>query len=166
MPAASRRRYDKSERAGWTCADCLTLEEGRTDYAKHRRVGQLDEATLDCSICGALPRIQFSESDRHNAANPKHLTLCRTCRSPRCTNPSCPTCSVCRAPQCSAPGSCGKELVPVNPQQQPRTLADKFRLRCQYCQYPPCKTCGKPMPTGSRPQFKKSGNVVWTCPSC
>ena len=35
MPAGSRNRFARSERAEWTCGDCLTLEESKKVRAKY-----------------------------------------------------------------------------------------------------------------------------------
>ena len=98
--------------------------------------------------------------------NRKQLTLCKSCRSPKCTNPACTTCQVCRSPLCANPGVCGKELVPVNPKQLPATEDARSLFRCQACRYPPCKACGKQMPKGTKARFEKSGHTEWTCGDC
>ena len=100
------------------------------------------EAMLRCERCGMKPRSAFTASDIHHAANEKQATLCRDCRSPSCTNPACPTCKVCRDAECKSPGSCGKELVTLNPFTLPKTEEDRKTFLCLACLPIPCTLCG------------------------
>ena len=167
MPGGKlRQRLDKSGEMEWTCGDCLTLQVGQKDADTHRRRKSGAEDMLTCSRCGPLPKNAFSESDAHHATNPNRVTLCRNCRSPACTNPSCPTCRICRDASCRLPGQCGKSLVPVNPKVLPETEQERLRFLCHNCRFPSCQRCNRPMPKGSRQRFSKSGGVEWTCAIC
>ena len=170
MPTGKiRQRFDKSGEMEWTCGDCLTLQVGQKDADKHKRSRSSGDETLECSRCGPLPKNAFSESDiaaGRDATKATRDTLCRSCRSPACTNPSCPTCRACRDVNCNSPGRCGKNLVPVHPNTLPATEEEIRVFRCQRCRYPACQVCSRPMPTGTRQRFAKSGQEAWTCTTC
>ena len=69
-------------------------------------------------------------------------TLCRECRSPKCTNPLCRTCQICRNVKCNAPGRCGMDIVAANPATLPKNQEERSNFLCPPCQPACCCVCG------------------------
>ena len=55
---------------------------------------------------------------------------------------------------------------PLLKQVWPATEEEIRVIRCQRCRYPACQVCSRPMPTGTRQRFAKSGQEAWTCTTC
>ena len=122
------------------------------------------------SVC-AVYRVRRSSARRFAGAALNHVSSgrgvrCIDCSSPACTREKCTTCPTCRSVGCRKGKHCAGVIHPLPPKQQPKTLADKRSFRCEMCQYPPCQSCGKEMPRGSRQRFTKTGEMNWTCGDC
>ena len=113
---------NKQEKQTYRCPACFS------DPAHAR--------TLQCEFCGELPLNKFSQSEMENTSKKERRKLCIDCRSPRCSNPGCPTCPLCRQPECNDRGTCGKDPQPVHQGKIPRCEEMEQWLkhfRCEAC---------------------------------
>ena len=67
---------------------------------------------------------------------------------------------------CRGGAACAGVIRPLPPKQQPDSVDEKTRFRCERCKYPRCWRCQKDMPRGSRQRFAESGKEKWTCGDC
>ena len=139
MPlGGARSRFVREGDTEWTCGDCLTLAESREVFLKYVATTH----TLECAFCGVLPLSAFSEAQRNHVSHKDRRVLCRSCRSPKCTNPECPTCPQCRQVECIAPGRCGREPEDMHQWKIPSTKEEIASFRCGACELIPCSICG------------------------
>jgi len=92
------------------------------------------EGILECTFCGPLPWSAFSDMQISNLSMRDRRVLCRSCRSPKCTHPDCPTCPQCRNVKCLSLGRCGKTPEPEHSMKVPRTQEEIASFRCDACE--------------------------------
>ena len=123
--------------------------------------------TYACYCCAkVLPASRFPTSMWSHRLEAGRRTYCDDCARPPCTSPHCTTCAVCRHEDCKR-NQCTERVEPLNARQLPKTIEELRSFKCARCRYPPCRVCGKPMPTGgTRKRFQDSKKAEWLCGEC
>ncbi len=123
--------------------------------------------TYACYCCAeVLPAIRFPTWMWYDRFKAGRRTYCEDCARPPCTSPHCTTCKVCRHEDCKRQ-QCTERVEALNAKQLPKTLEELRSFRCARCRYPPCRVCGKSMPTGgTRKRFQDSKKAEWVCGDC
>ena len=126
---------------------------------------------MQCAICEEEKPLQsFSASVLHHRSDKSRQSRCVDCTNPVCSNrATCTTCTVCRDTKCDGGSACKGQIKPLHHSDStlPKTPEEVRSFKCARCLYPPCRSCGKAMPTGKvRKRFKDSKKAEWLCGEC